>query len=237
MTNKSIQKTKPGELAISDTMRLLFQENAEVGSKNLSGELPLLKVHAAGRSQKNELADGSEPKDGAFFYKPTREQFDSVIVHILSVSRGFRAEGLEDKKDIFNQIVSGVIVDGAELKPFTMYFTGLKLQNLWNFGKEASAYTKAKPVPVPMFALTVKLTTKKVAHKFGKSWVVEFEILRQEGGAPIVVTDEGLFVYLKDNVEIVEGTINTLIDSKAGEKVADLDYDIPDDFPDGVENG
>lgn len=200
----------------------MYSENAQVGASNIAGALPLLKVHAVGRS-KNELADGTEPKDGAFFYKPTGEEFDSVDVHILTISRGFRAKGMEgsDRDDVFNQIVGGCIVDGTDYKPFMMYFTGLKLSYLWEFGKAASKYTHAKPIPIPMFALTVRLTTKKIDNSFGKSWIVEFEIVKSEDHMPKLVMDPGEFTYLKDSVETIESTIENIVARKAGAEVVE----------------
>lgn len=193
----------------------MYSESAQVGAENLSGELPLLKVHAVGKSTKNELSDGSEPKDGWFFYKPTGEQFETVRCHILTISRGFRAEGME-KKEIFNQVMGGVIIDKGEMKPFVMYMTGLKLAPMWEFGKSVSKYTKMKPVPIPMFALTVKLTTEKVANAYGKSWVVRFELEKNEAdGSPVLVMDPGEFQFLKDSTEMVEETITSLIEAKA----------------------
>lgn len=205
----------------------MYKDNAEVGAKNLVGELPLLKVHAAGRSSKNELVDGSEPNDGWFFYRPTREQFESVECHILTISRGFRAEGMEGKRDVFNQVMAGVIVNNGDIKPFITYLTGLKLSPMWEFGKEVSKYTRAKPIPVPMFALKVKLTTEKVKHSYGKSWVIKFEILKNEDGSPMVVTDLGLFKYLLSHVEIVEDTIASLISAKSTEEKVEAAEEIP----------
>lgn len=197
----------------------LFKDNADLGSANISGELPLLKVHATGRSSSNELLDGSEPKDGNFFYKPTHEEFENVTCHILTISRGFRALGLQqngEQKEVFNQIVGGVIIDeNKELKPFLLYVTGLKLANLWKFGKEISKYTKAKPVPIPILALTVKLTTEKVKNTFGMSWIINFEVLKDEEGSVQVVTDTGLFQFLKDHVYTLEETIENIIKTKA----------------------
>ena len=193
----------------------MYSESAQVGAENLSGELPLLKVHAVGKSTKNELSDGTEPKDGWFFYKPTGEQFETVRCHILTISRGFRAEGME-KKEIFNQVMGGVIIDNGEMKPFVMYMTGLKLSPMWEFGKSVSKYTKMKPVPIPMFALTVNLTTEKVANAYGKSWIVRFELEKnEEDGSPVLVMDQGEFQFLKDSTEMVEETITSLIEAKA----------------------
>lgn len=202
------------ELRKNAELAKMYQESSKVGADNLSGELPLLKVHAVGKSTKNELSNGEEPNDGYFFYKPTGEQFKEIRCHILTISKGFRAEGME-KKMIFNQVIGGVILDGSEMKPFIMYMTGLKLQPMWDFGKQASKYTKMKPVSIPMFALTVKLTTEKVANNYGKSWIVNFEIEKTEDGSPVLVMDPGEFQYLKDNAELVEDTIASLIDAKA----------------------
>lgn len=211
----------------NEELAKMYRDNAEVGASNLQGTLPLLKVHQVGKSSTNTLANGGQPTDGSFFYKVTAEEFKEVKCHVLTISRGYRSEGLnEDKKPIFNQILGGVIIDGSEFKPFLMYFTGKKLQNLWDFGKEAGKYTHAKPVPVPMFALTVKLTTEHVKNSFGMSWLVNFAIEKDESGNPIVVTDPGLFQFLRDHVTSVEETINNLISAKALEEDVEVS-DIP----------
>lgn len=198
----------------NEELAQMYNESATLGTANLGSDLPLLKVHATGRSTTNELADGSEPNDGYFFYKPTQQQFESIDCHILTVSRGFRAPGMEGKSDIFNQVVGGVINDNGNYKPFLMYFTGKKLQNLWEFGKQAGKYTKAKPVSIPMFALTVRMSTEKVSNSVGKSWIVNFEIVKEEDGTPKLVLDPGEFQFLKDHVQPLEETIENLISVK-----------------------
>lgn len=205
----------------------MYRENAEVGAGNLVGELPLLKIHSVGKSTKNKLANGDDPSDGWFFYRPTEEQFKSIECHILTISRGFRAEGMKGKKDVFNQLMAGVVINGGDIKPFITYLTGLKLSPMWEFGKEAAKYTKAKPIPIPMFALKVKLTTKKVSHNYGESWIIEFEILRNKNGSPVVVADPGLFQYLRDHVETVEDTIASLISVKSTEETVERGGEVP----------
>lgn len=202
----------------------MYNQNANVGAENLSGNAPYLKVHAAGKSTTNFLPDGKKPNDGWFFYKPTQEQFEELEVHILTISRGFRAEGMNEedgkKKMVFNQVVGGVIKDNGDYKPFIMFLTGTKLSKMWEFGKEASRYTKAKPVSIPMFSLTVKLTTEEVKTKYGVSWVINFDIVKEPNGFPKLILDAGEFQFLKDNVETTEETINALIAAKtAGEEV------------------
>jgi hypothetical protein len=196
----------------------MYNESARLGADNLGGSLPQLKVHALGRSSSNQLADGSEPNDGYFFYAPTQEQFKEVTCHILTISRGYRAEGFQGKQNVFHQLLGGVIVNDGQVKPFTMFFTGTRLSKLWEFGKEAGKYTHAKPVSIPMFALTVKLTTESVKNDFGKSWVINFEIVKDQDGNPELILDPKFFNLLKDNVGTLEDTIASLLDAKATDK-------------------
>lgn len=221
ISNKEMEVVKNDMAVIRENPALakMFTENAGLGSKNLAGELPSLKVHATGRSNNNILRDGNEPNDGWFYYKPTQQQFKTVNCHILTISRGFRADGFEGKKNVFNQVMAGLIVDDGEMKPFIFYFTGTKLQSMWNFGKMASKYTKAKPVPIPMFALKVRLSTDKIDTTFNKTWVINFEILKTPTGDPDIVTDMGTLQFLKDSVIKVEETIERLIDAKATDEV------------------
>lgn len=203
----------------ADLVRM-YQESSKMGSDNLQSSLPILKVHTTNKSVKNLLADGTEPNDGWFFYGKTGQQFKNPVVHVLTISKGFRAEGMTDtktgkkKENVFNQILGGVIVDGSDYLPFIYYFTGVKLAKMWEFGKEASKYTQAKPVSIPMFALSVKLSTVKERDSYGMNWIVNFEILKNESGFPILVKDQGEFVFLRDSVATIEDTIASLIASK-----------------------
>jgi len=201
----------------------MYQDAAQVGSSNLQGSIPMLKIHTTNKSQGNELVDGTEPNDGWFFLTGMQEQFQNPVCHIMTVSKGFKAKGMTDSKtnevgeDKFNQIVGGVIVDGSEYKPFIMYFTGMRLSRLWDFGKEIQKYTHAKPVSIPMFAMRVTLSTEKVKHNFGTSYVVNFQIVKNEDNTPKVVMDAGEFVFLRDSVQSMEQTIESLIDVKSTE--------------------
>lgn len=229
---KTLAKKKEveGELAVvrgNEKLMQMYQDNARVGSENIGSSLPMLKIHSTNKSLGNELADGTEPNNGWFYYSKTKEQFENVTCRILTISKGFRTDGMMDKKtgkrktNVFNQLLGGVIINDGKLLPFIAYFTGIKLNNLWEFGKDAHKYTHAKPVPIPMFALTVELTTEMVTHNFGSSPVMKFKILKDKDGGPRVVTDTGEFVFLRDLVGEVGDTIASLIDSKSTEEGVD----------------
>lgn len=219
LETKKAVATQLEKLGSNESLAKLYAENSQIGAENLSQELPMLKVHTQGRSTKNLLADGGKPNDGWFFYKPTAEQFEKITCHVLTISRGYRAPGINDGEEKFNQILAGVMADTQ--RPFLLFFTGKRLGNLWDFGKEAAQYTKAKPVPIPMFAMTVELTTRSEANKFGESWMIDFKILKGEKGFPLLVMDEGEFVFLRDQVELIQGTLDQLIASKAKEEQVD----------------
>ena len=211
--------------ALRDNSQLakMYADNAQVGARNLSGEYPMLKVHVVGKSSSNVLSDGTEPQDGYFFYAPTQEQMKEIDCHILTISRGFRTEGMEidpetkKPKIVFNQIMGGLWLDRSDYRPFIIYLTGKKLNPMWEFGKQANRYIHAKPVSIPMFAMTIHLTTEKVDSsnpKFGKSWIINFTIKKEEGGFPTLIMDEGKFQFVKDSVQTLEEMIDSIIEAK-----------------------
>lgn len=200
-----------------------FNENAAAGSDNLSGSSPQLKVFFAGKT-KEKLANGDTPTNGYFLYTPTGEEFETIDVHVLSISRPFYSEGLEvdkstgKKKIVFNQLLTGVIATDNRMQPFIAYYTGSKLGNLWAFGKDARKYTKMKPIGIPMFTLLVHLTTRFEETKIvgrSDSWLVEFEILKDEGGYPILVEDVGRFEFLRAMVDEMQEIVDAIIEKKS----------------------
>src|SRR5690606_33460134 len=98
---------------------------------------------------------------------------------------------------------------------------GLKLSPMWAFGKEINPLTHKKPVPFPMFSLTVRLGTKKEKHQHGSSWVPTFEVLKDESGYPVLITDPGKFVYLRDHVRQLEEIMEQVISVNSVEKMSD----------------
>jgi len=200
----------------------MYQDNAQVGAENLGGELPILKVHSMGKSRGNITVDGIEPAHGSFFHKITRKAYSDVSAHILVVSRGFYAKNIEEgKEDKWNQIIGGMITnDGDEnMTPFVMFVSGLRLSKLWDFGKEAGKWTKAKPISIPMYALTVHMTTEEVSHakskQYGNALVINFEIFKDANENPELVYDPKVMKFLRDSYDEMRGIIDNLVENKA----------------------
>lgn len=209
----------------------LLNSNADAGAENLGGSLPLLKIFAPGKTR-DLLADGTKPNEGWFFYKPTGQQFQSITCHILTISKGFYAPGMEggDKKEVFNQMMAGIIIEEGRLTlPFVMYLTGKKLSPMWEFGKLASRYTKMKPVAFPLYSLTVKLTTKEEPNNFGSSYLPVFELVKADDGQPLINLDKDELRFLRDRLDIVQETLDNVISRKSGEQ--DMDSQGPGPMP------
>lgn len=201
----------------NETLAKLYEKNANEGAQEAAeSQLPMLKIHSVGKSSVNELPDGSEPNNGWFFHSKTKQQWQSPLVHVVAISRGFYAEGMEDPKTkekpiIWNEIMAGVVVNDGKMVPFYFYLTGKKLAPMWEFREEALKYAQAKPLSIPRFALLVKLTTTQEKTSFGKSWVPQFTIVKDEQNNPIVVTDEKLFLRLEAAVPRAKAVMDDII--------------------------
>lgn len=220
----ALEKKETTALAVSAELMKKYTDNANLGSEESGMQSPLLKIHATGRSTSNVLGNGEEPNNGWFFYAPTGEQFKEVECHILCISRGYRVESMSEKKKLagktdYNQLLAGVIVNDGKPRTFIMYMSGKRLQKMWDFGMEAGKYKKAKPFPIPLFALRVKLTTEKetIEYEQGKKttvWLVNFEIMKTPEGAPVIVADEKAFNYLVSQVAEAKNIFDAIIEAK-----------------------
>lgn len=220
----------------------MYQDNASAGSEELSGASPMLKVFAAGKTM-DRLADGRKPQDGAFYYKPTQEEFSDIVCHFVAVSRGFYTKSMDagNNEPKFNQLVGGVIINDEIPKPFVMWFNGKKWPALKEFGEKARVYTKSRKMPVPMFALTLHLTTRSEKNSVSESWLVDIEIMQNEDGTPTVVSDEKEFVFLNGKVQYFKDMFDKIIAAKGVEqeetptRIASdtVGEDVPDKEPEG----
>lgn len=188
-----------------------FRQNANVGSDNLGGSMPQLKITEA--LSKNELENGERANPGEFYYSPTKEAFKELEVVIMSISRGFYAmDNSDDPKPKFNQLVSGMIVDS--MQPFVMFATGSRLNNLWKFGKEIRPFTKNKQYPIPMFTIIVKLTTEKTENDKGQEFhVVNYELVKEDGKIKII-SDLEFLSMIRSGVDSAEDMMESFIESK-----------------------
>lgn len=239
----SLQRVQGNEM-----LKQLYAASAGIGTENLAASVPLLKIHSTGKSSTNELADGSEPNNGWFFYTKTQEQFQTVNCHIVAISRGYRTEGMADpktqeKRSVFTTLMAGTIIKEETLMPFYFYLSGKKLQGMWDFGKEASQYTRNKQLQIPLFALTVKLSTVQEKTDYGKTWVLKMDIVKDETGFPVLVDDEKTFKRLLASVERAKQTMDNIIQASEiggpkeevlqplGEDQKSAVIPIPDDLP------
>jgi hypothetical protein len=206
-------------IEIAGKLAEMYNQSANVGTENLSGNAPYLKVHSTGRSTTNTLANGNDPQDGWFFYAPTQEQMEKVLCHILTISRGFYTEEKDaktgQKKRKWNQLLAGILLNDGEMKPFIMFITGKRLSPMWDFGKTLRQWTKRKPIPYPMFAMQVELSTHREKNEHNSySWIIDFNLVKDENQQPVLIMDEGKFSYVKDMVELMQEQIEEMINKK-----------------------
>lgn len=190
-------------------MEDMYREASQLGSANLGESVPTLKVHYTNQSEGNELMDGSEPNNGWFFHKHSQEQYESIIVHVLSISAGFRTKKTEkelqklkpgESTTKYQQLLAGIIIkDDVPTDPFIFYVKGMNCVPMWEFGKEARKYTKGNNA-VPLFSMFVKMTNVQTKTDAGnKVWVTHYEIIK-ENGKPKLIKDPAFFAFVRDNV-------------------------------------
>lgn len=210
--SKDIAKIESAPLAFSGEIADIFKQNASVGTENISSAMPQLKI-TEGNSH-NEGVDGEDVPPGTLYYSPTKEIFKELDISVMTISRGFYAlDNQETPKPKFTQLVGGIMLD--TMQPFIMFVSGLRLENLWNFGKEINPYTKSKNNPIPMFAFKVKLTLEKKEHKYGKSYIPVFDFTPSPEG---IISDVDVLKTLVAGVEKVEEMFDGFIKDKEVDK-------------------
>lgn len=213
---KTLARVEVQGLQVGADVADFYRKNARVGVENIArDQLPTLKVTES--NSKGELADGSRPKVGYFFFTKTQSEFKEVEVSIMSVSRGFYVAPLRKGDDPkFQQIVSGMILDTME--PFIMYISGKRLNPLWELGKELSPFTKHKEAPVPMMAFRIKLSTTNYKHEYGDSHYINFEVIRDSKNQVQLITDMGALEVIRGGIEAVEEAVEGIIEATAVDK-------------------
>jgi len=205
----ALREKEMKSLVLPENIRMFFNENAGVGTENISsGALPQLKITEA--NSKNLLQNGNFSTPGQLYYSPTKEEFPSVLCSLLAVSRGFYTttkeldgETLKRNEDgtlklKFTQLVGGMIL--ANQTPFVTFVSGTRLDFMWQFGKEVKLYTKN----TPMFAFEVLLSTQKVETKWGFNSVIKYELTKDEEGNPSFIRNLATLEYLKKAVDLVK---------------------------------
>jgi len=195
---------------VNEDVKKFYKTNADVGSTNLAGSLPQLKVTES--NSKNEGPDGQFTKAGTFYYSPTGESFDELEVSIMTISRGFYAlDNSKEPKPKFTQLVGGMILESKQ--PFITFISGTRLQGMWDFGKEIKPFTKNKENPVPMMAFKVTLKLREVKTNYGTNHVIDFHVAKK-GNQIEVIQDLELLNVISSGVDQIESTFEGFIEQK-----------------------
>lgn len=212
---KALATVQVHGLSVPQDVADIYRQSATLGSENVAQmSMPILKVI----EPLTQLPEGVPQEIGSFYHVPTQEILKNPQVSILTVSRGFYALN-KNGIPAFNQIVGGIILES--MKPFFMYMTGGKLNNLWNeLGKVVAPYTKSKTMPIPMFAFKVNLTTEKVKYDKGSAHVIHFELATIETGVFDLVADRTLVKILRNGVASMNETIESFIAQKEVDKIS-----------------
>lgn len=194
-----------------DTMAF-FKKNAQVGTENLGGSIPQLKITEG--TSNNVGSNGDLVAPGNFYYGPTKEVFKEVEVSIVTISRGFYAmDQNKIPKPKFTQLVGGVMTD--TLKPFVMFVSGTRLNALWAFGKEITPFTRNRDFPVPMMAFRVKLSLTRVTNDAGQpSHIVNYDLVRDENQKITITQDIDSLKFFEKALTEFEDTFESFISKK-----------------------
>lgn len=204
MTKSKDLVTVSGGLSVPADLVEFYKENAGLGSENLSGAMPQLKINES--NSHNEMGNGEEAPAGTFFYSPTKEMFKTVRASIMSISRGFYGVQKDENGNLpkredgsiktdFTQLVGGMILETTQ--PFVMFASGTRLQNMWNFGKEIKPFTRQ----VPMFSFEVELGLERVKQGSRVWHVVTYKVIRDANGQIQLIGDRELLAMLKQGVD------------------------------------
>lgn len=226
--DKALATVEVQGVSVAPEVADFFKSNADVGSNNLGGSIPQLKITEA--NSQNEMNDGQYAPAGTLYYMPTKETFEAVDVSIITTSRGFYAlDNQKDPKPKFTQLVGGMLLDS--MQPFVMFMSGTRLQGLWDFGKEIKPFTKSKTSPIPMFAIKVALVPRRVTTNFGVNHVIDFKVSKSDGKL-LVVNDIELLTMLRNGAEQLEDTFDSFIrlkevDRETGKPLHGIDSPTP----------
>lgn len=196
-----------GMKQMDEELLALMRKDAEQQTEEDGGLQPWLKIFDASRSTYT-LRDGSTPHHGYFFYQPEEVEFEEVYMHILTISRGFRAEGMKGEdgqiKYPYQHIISGLLIDEMKLKSFWMTISGgARLNKMWEFQKELAKKARAG---ISKFALVIKVKTERVTvkDKDGKDRVAQvpvFDFVLDENNQPNMAQDMKTYQFLKQKRE------------------------------------
>lgn len=208
---------------LSDEAMEYLNRHSATGAEDLNTgvSVPQLRIHSVGISAKNELADGSEPKDGQIFYTGDQTAYDKVTVILLSIKK-CRLEQEDEKTGEkymkANYLLAGLIDE--TLQPFVMYVKGMSYNKIWLLEDQLKPYVtkRAGGIPLSMLKIVVSSEKEKVEqgdYKGQKKNVFKFELLMHESGEfPILEGDGEKLRMLDSSTEKAENMLDQIVASK-----------------------
>lgn len=176
------------------------------------GSVPVLRV-VQRNSNNVETVDGQDAAPGELYYKPTKNSFKELDVHILTVKQCVmksKVFGTDDEyEDKSHYIITGVIADTNE--PFVTYVKGMSYSSVWELLEDTRPFRKHPSTPVPMFALKIQLSTVKEDGDYGPVYVLKYDVVRDKTGQPELV-DLKTYKWLEAQLSSSKQMVETLID-------------------------
>lgn len=211
---------KTGIKTMDPELMAMMKADAEKQTEEDGGLQPWLRVFDSARSTYS-LRDGSTPHHGWFFYQPEEIELDEILVHILYISKGFRSEGMKEEgkeqKFPYQHIVSGILLDMGNMKPFWMTIAGgARLNRLWDFRGELAKKARAG---YSKFALVIQMKTERVVVKDqeGKdrvAQVINFNFIEDDNGN-LELCSKNTYPFLRDKSEEQKELVDSYIDRRA----------------------
>jgi hypothetical protein len=206
MSKALVEKPESGIGNLDPAVAKMFQEDAKMGLEdvNLAGTTPQIKL--TDKQSETILMDGRRATVGRYYYTLTKEEAESMDVHILYM-RNADLPSYTKKELKLNIVVAGVLVETK--LPFILYVKGLSLRQMWNLQKEINSFVSHPKYPIPMYALGIRLKTEvRESRDFGKQTVMSFELIRTESGQPMIETNQEMLKKLRATVESAKEMVN-----------------------------
>lgn len=194
---------------------------------NTGMAVPQLRIHSAGNSTKNQLEDGSDPKDGQIFYTGTKEAFDVATIIILAIKKCRLLETDEkgnpkiddNGNEIYkaNYLIAGVM-DGS-LDPYVAYIKGMSYNKIWPLEEQLKPYVTKRKGGIPLNMVKILASSEKERvgkgpYKGQAKNVWKFDLKLTPDGYPVLEANLDYLNRLDQATESAEAMLEDIISRK-----------------------